>query len=589
MPASEDVAASTAPDVAPEQRSGTYDASLVVRALQAYHAGATRYAARGMTGLSLQELREIEDRHELRPLLGNPNQVAITIASERQAGRPLTSRQLAHLLGMSVPQVELLQSLIRSGTRRITLITRYRISGDAFNALRASVGAYRPNNVLPKLPPSERTCGAVTHGLLLERAKNGERVADLARLAGVSDQRIRQVLAHHGFRPVRAPRVRRKKTRAVTKAVTDAQRTEVQVQMQQAHDLWQRGYRLQQIADGCGITLAALNARIQRARKILRWFAPRSRAKQSTIPIETMLERYYGGEPVRRIAADAGIDPRRVEELVAAASSQAVESQPALQARRQTPAQRRLVEQMARARDLWANHASIDEIASAYSLTLTNAHRLIERGRRKLGHEVFPPRDEPHQRDLVAASRHRWLQQLDRLWKTGASEDALCRYIGCKGANFQRRIAEYRRELGPGWLPRREQLAVTPVRSHGADSDELDHVIAMTHFFGPPPGTPIANALDRALGIAQQAAMPGRLWEPEGLLGPMITELLVSLQATTSAPSPALRMPTLPIDFTPLRTFIQEQLWTSISAAQLTHQRQPAEPGIPGLKSTGNA
>ena len=138
--------------------------------------------------------------------------------------------------------------------------------------------------------PSTGPVGALSREDIFARFDAGESLVSIARLAGRTLERIRQVIAASGRAPIRVQRKKtekqrkelvRQKKRAERAARRQAKRQKWRDAFQRAHELWLKGWSMDRIAQDYGLSRGSLGGHIHRGRHEYGLF-PRRNASPGT-------------------------------------------------------------------------------------------------------------------------------------------------------------------------------------------------------------------------------------------------------------------------------------------------------------------
>lgn len=325
------------------------------------------------------------------------------------------------------------------------------------------------------------TVGTILKSDAIALYQKGQTLQQIAEQAGVTRERIRQILVKVGvtFQSPAIQRLREAKLQKRKQAIVERQQAEAAHRAAQRaekrrlyeekvakwSELWRSGHSLKQMGVILGLTKEAVGLKINYFRKHeSEALFPRRKLTYSVLPMPRRLRHLWSsGMTVDEIAMKMGVTYHHVRSWLERARKQyGVEAFPYhdrvddeySQKREESDAHyterlRKLLQPLKRG---WAEWVTIQDLANSINIPHHRIYPLIASARLRFG--WFPKRDSEKRAALLIDQLRRELAQANRLWRSGMPAPKIAKALGIPLKQLWRKIYQARRVMGTSWFAR---------------------------------------------------------------------------------------------------------------------------------------
>ena len=324
--------------------------------------------------------------------------------------------------------------------------------------------------------PRRTTVGCLAKSKAVALYREGVNLLAIARQAGVSRERVRQVLEKAGYtsqtaciRQLReAKRHQRRQELAERQAEKRAKKQQlVAQQVAQWSALWRSGLTVKQMAERLGRSVNAVTGKINHFRRTeAAKLFPKRLIDYDTLPIPSELRRLWAsGESIEAISQRYSTSYYQVRNWLARARSQyGLAAFPHRFQRRDEHSQRldesdqqylrRLQTLLRPLKAGWAAFEPHKELAQRIGVSATRVYSLIVVARERLG--WFAKRGSTERTKDLQQRMRRELAPAQRLWQSGMIAPKIAAALGITRKQLWVKICNARDILGESWFARRQ-------------------------------------------------------------------------------------------------------------------------------------
>ena len=317
--------------------------------------------------------------------------------------------------------------------------------------------------------------GHLSHVEVIRLRLKDKSLADIAKIAGVTPERVRAALALHGYTSrspeIVALRVARAKMRNDAHTARRTQEREVKEalrlrEMQKWSKLWKSNHSIPELVTIFGLSHGTVTGKIFQYRLLNKEMFPPRRLIYDRKPIPKGLQKLWAqNKTIEDIAHKYSTSTKQVERwLLVARRKQGLSAFPHHSQLRdayspqsaESPEhyRERLRQLLAPLRPEWSAGVPIDRLAPRLGLSRTRLYSLLIVARKLLG--WFPLRNSEQRKQELARHLHKELEPAIKLWKAGVSIPQMATTLGMEYKDLVVKIKRARELLGNDKFPRRQ-------------------------------------------------------------------------------------------------------------------------------------